>query len=210
MSLQDLTYYVFRVDTGQEKLARDIVLKLGYTPFLPIERRWRARNRHSKRRVTVEYALYPGYLFIGFDGQPNWRELWSIDKFEPMAGIHKPNRYWTRDGRTVIVEERTGDRVITASDRVLKAVLSEDGRPKPADTDQVLRAISESCTYVANTAPSRRKGFGVGDTVEIVEGGFEGFTTEVMEIKRDRFKGMIKLFGVDRAVEFPIDSAQAA
>lgn len=188
----DLTWYAFRVESGQERRALRTLLELGYTPFLPIERRRRRRHRHAKSSQVVEYAKFPGYIFIGFAGRVPWTRLWAIDRAEPMASLTgHPSQF------------------VTYKQRVLKSVIGFEGRPSPADGDQMHRAIAESSAYVPDTTTTR-KGFEVGDEVEIIDGAWQGHVTKVDGIYGDKAKVFLQLFGSQREVKIDLDSLQAA
>lgn len=188
----NLNWYAFRVESGQERKALSTLLKLGYSPFLPIERRRRRRHRYSKSSQVVEYAKFPGYIFVGFAGHVPWRNLWAIDRCDPLASTSdRPSPF------------------IRYQDRVLKSVVGLHGKPSLADNQQIARAIAESAAYVPDNATSR-KGFDMGDRVEIIDGAWQGFVTQVEGIHGDKARVFLKLFGTTRQVEIAVDALEAA
>ena len=58
----DLSWYVVRAATRQEKRAEEGLIEAGFPVYLPRLIRWR-RNRRTKTKI--EGALLPGYMFVG-------------------------------------------------------------------------------------------------------------------------------------------------
>lgn len=72
--MTDLVWYVVRTEPRREKEAARGLADLGHEVYLPMSTRWaRLRRRHGPgRRTRVRSPAFPGYLFLGVAGLPDW------------------------------------------------------------------------------------------------------------------------------------------
>jgi len=66
--IDPLRWFGVRTRSRCESLTATILKNKGYEPYLPV---YRKRRNWSDRTVTMESALFPGYVFCRFD--PRWR-----------------------------------------------------------------------------------------------------------------------------------------
>ncbi len=116
-----MSWYAVSTRPHQESRAAQHLGRQGFDVWLP---QFRKTRRHARRIETVAAALFPGYLFVGFDpARQPWRsingtcggespvavpdsfiaELWarrSADGFlaAPEADLHAGDRVRFRDG----------------------------------------------------------------------------------------------------------------
>src|SRR5687768_12092164 len=61
-----LSWYALLVPPQKEFVAQQILHDRGLSTFVPVERKWRRRNKFAKVKELIEYALAPRYVFVGF------------------------------------------------------------------------------------------------------------------------------------------------
>lgn len=213
MSLQDLNWYCFRVPSNREMQTVSILQRLNYNAFTPTEKKLRRRNYRSKSRIAVTTAIFPGYIFIGFYNEPNWRQLWLLERSSAKCGIplvEKPPRYHVDEGRNVHCITGNGEPIILNQDRLLLGVVSAEGRPAVADGEQVLHAMTLSSAIVPGKRDEEILPFAPGDKAEIIDGAFDGFLTEVVDLTEDKARVLIEILGSKREIEIATGSLQAA
>jgi transcriptional antiterminator RfaH len=68
-------WYVVHTQPHAERRARTHLERQGFTVYLP---RYLKRRRHARRVDTVEYPLFPRYLFVAIDlSAQRWRAIHS-------------------------------------------------------------------------------------------------------------------------------------
>lgn len=88
-----MQWYVAVVPAQKEFAVRDRLKELGYEVMLPVEKKWRRRSRHCRKRVEVEMPFLPRYVFVGCAGQLPWWHLNTcplIQGFLGYDGYPKP------------------------------------------------------------------------------------------------------------------------
>ncbi|MEM8973960.1 MAG: transcription termination/antitermination NusG family protein [Pseudomonadota bacterium] len=210
MSLIDLNWYCFRVHSGRELDTVKILHNLNYCAFAPSEKKLRRRNFRSKSRITVETAIFSGYIFMGFAGQPNWRQLWALERRSASCGLtmmRKSPRYHVDENRDVHRIDGDGEPIVPFQDRLLISVVGDAGRPRIADNEQIIKAIQLSSAAVDAPDPLP---FEPGQKVEVTAGAFDGFVVEVVDLDEDKARCLMELFGSQREVEISNGDLQAA
>ena len=83
-----LEWYAVEVAPQKEFTVKEILTRLNFDCFLPVERRWRRRNRYSKQKVRRKFPLLPRYIFVAIgDATPGWHSLFEIDAVMGVVGI---------------------------------------------------------------------------------------------------------------------------
>src|SRR5262245_14724384 len=106
-------WYILRVDGGAEFAARKVLSDLGWTGYVPVERKWRTTFLRRRQVIEAEYPRFPRYLFLYVE-PPRWPTLnaWPCNRY--IRGI------LGMDGRPVRIAE--GE---------LKRIIDESGAPVP-------------------------------------------------------------------------------
>lgn len=72
-------WYAVVVPPRKEWITEQILQRLGFSAFIPIEYRYRRVNWRAKVRRHVPYIMTSRYVFVGFASQNvPWRELFSV------------------------------------------------------------------------------------------------------------------------------------
>lgn len=97
---------------------------------------------------------------------------------------------------------------------VISGVVGLEGEPSPIRGEAMSRLIQKTAGGL--NAPAVQKfmrthhEFAVGQTVEVIDGPFEGRKVPVVAIRGARASLMLQLFGAEMEIELPMDILQAA
>ena len=79
-----IVWYAVIVRSGKEFVTHRIINRACAGAYMPLQRRWRRKNRYCRDKVKIAYAAIPGCLFLGFQqGQERWYAL-----FEQIHSLH--------------------------------------------------------------------------------------------------------------------------
>ena len=82
-------WYALKVPPQKEFAAREILRKRGLTTFIPVEKKWRRRNKYTKEKVLIQYPIFPRYVFTGFPkAAANWFDVFKIHLIQGVVGIN--------------------------------------------------------------------------------------------------------------------------
>ena len=82
-----MTTFAFRVAPQKEFLARDVLDRMGFNAFFPIETRYRRSN--GRRKATErQYPLLVGYILMSFEGGCiPWHHLSMLRFLKGVVGV---------------------------------------------------------------------------------------------------------------------------
>jgi transcription antitermination factor NusG len=84
-----LHWYALLVPPQKEFIAQRILHAKGLPTFVPVERKWRRKNKFTKTKELKTYALAPRYVFIGFRlGERLWFDLFNMHVISGVVGLH--------------------------------------------------------------------------------------------------------------------------
>lgn len=84
-----LQWYALRTPAQKEFVAQEILGRRGITTFLPVERKWRRRNKYTKQKELRSYPLLVRYIFAGFvPGIPLWFNIFNIPTITGCVGLN--------------------------------------------------------------------------------------------------------------------------
>ena len=82
-------WYALRVPPQKEFVAREILRRKGLAVFLPVEKRWRKKNKYTKVKELRQFPLAPRYVFTGFPRMaPSWFNVFSLPLIQGVVGIN--------------------------------------------------------------------------------------------------------------------------
>ena len=89
-----LHWYALRTPAQKEFVAQEILTQKGLVTYCPTDKRWRKRNRYTKTKELIGYAMIPRTVFVGFEpGVPLWFDIFLIPCISSVVGINgKPMR----------------------------------------------------------------------------------------------------------------------
>jgi transcription antitermination factor NusG len=104
-TLGELHWYLARVPSGKEFVAERILDDAGVIVFVPIETRFRRKNRYRKVKTEIKLPLVPGYVLVGFvPGELRWGKLFRFRLIHGVVG---------RDGRPSRLPSHEVTRLLT-------------------------------------------------------------------------------------------------
>lgn len=199
----ELEWYALKTVPQKEFVAQTIIRRHGFTTYLPVERRWRRRNKYTREKRLLSYALFPRYLLIGFTpGQAGFfRVLPQVpDAYDPSS-----HEIRFRHGLFVIFNLP-----------VITGVVGIRGEPRPLNASAVARLVNIWPNGLERPKeekwmPTNRE-FKEGDMVRITGGPMESMIVPVIEIKARSGKAKIlaDLFGSNMEVEIALHDLEAA
>lgn len=69
-------WFALIVPPQKERVSEEILIRLGYDAFVPIQFRWRRVNAHQKVKKYVPYIMASRYVFLGFNKKEiPWNDL---------------------------------------------------------------------------------------------------------------------------------------
>lgn len=180
-TLNDYHWFLAKVPSGKEFVAERILDDAGLLVFVPIEERYRKANRTVREKKTIRVALIPGYVLVAMP---------------PVALSQMP---WMRLFRF----------------RLVAGVVGRDGLPSRVPAREAREMIRRHCagefmppSFYKHMRSYRE--FQVGDTVEVLEGPFEGNVFEVTAIKGQNAQMVVDIFGGQREVTVPLEKLAKA
>lgn len=84
-ALGQLHWFLVCVPSGKEFTVERILDDNGVTVFVPVETRFRRRNRYAQRKTELKFPLVPGYVLVGFP--PSSMDWASVFRFRIIAGV---------------------------------------------------------------------------------------------------------------------------
>jgi transcription antitermination factor NusG len=84
-----IVWYAVIVKSGKEFITHRIFNRVCEGVYMPMQRRWRRKNRYCRDKVKIAYAAIPGCMFIGFQqGRENWYTLFrKINSLRAVVGV---------------------------------------------------------------------------------------------------------------------------
>lgn len=100
-------WYIIVPNIGNERKVIARLPSLGVTPYRPTYTKWR---KTRTGREEVEASLLSRYMFIQFDGEPNWFKLRQTDGIESVLcdGYGMPKRVSPAEIRRIADEQIAG------------------------------------------------------------------------------------------------------
>lgn len=92
--IEGLHWYALRTPAQKEFVAQEILTQKGLTTYCPTDKRWRKRNRYTKGKELLSYAMIPRTVFVGFEpGIPLWFNIFALPCISSAVGINgEPRR----------------------------------------------------------------------------------------------------------------------
>mgnify|MGYP002620395391 CR=1 FL=1 len=102
--------------------------------------------------------------------------------------------------------------VLRLKDRgLVNGLVGINGMPAPIPDAAILRLARMSGGSIPTKAPSVRKSFAAGDTVEVMDGCFKGALVPIESINGKTARVLMKMFNSEeRPVDIPLESLEAA
>lgn len=85
--VEKLDWYALTVPPQKEFAAQEIMRRRGFTTFCPFESLWRKKSRYTKEKELRHFPVMPRYLFVGFDHEPSWYEIFRIPLIVSVVGL---------------------------------------------------------------------------------------------------------------------------
>lgn len=84
-----LHWYALRTPAQKEFIAQELLTQAGFVTYCPTDKRWRKRNRYTKQKELISYAMIPRTVFVGFEpGIPAWFNLFSLPCITSVVGVN--------------------------------------------------------------------------------------------------------------------------
>lgn len=158
-------------DTGTRVFVPEFILrKYGFEVFMPVKKRWRIKNHHTKEKQLVRLPLIANWMFVG----------WPVDKYrqpttavcwEMMMQLDVVSGVLGTGGKPALIHGRDIQRMMG---------LHGGGNKAPANIHRYMRRDCE---------------FEVGDDVRVIEGVLAGRTVKILSIDGPQVKAVTKLLG---------------
>ena len=105
-----LHWYALRTPAQKEFIAQEVLTQKGLVTYYPTDKRWRNRNRFTKTKELIGYAMIPRTLFVGFEpGIPPWFNIFSLPAISSVVGINgEPKRLDNQGMRNLITKFPNG------------------------------------------------------------------------------------------------------
>lgn len=100
-------WYIITPNINNERKAIARLRQIGVTPYRPTYTKWR---KTKTGREEVEASLLARYMFIQFNGEPNWFKLRQTDGVESVLcdGYGMPKRVSPSEVRRIAEEQMAG------------------------------------------------------------------------------------------------------
>lgn len=100
-------WYVVHTHPNLEATAEKGIKAIGFSAFLPIERRWAV---HARRKIERTYPLFGPYLFVSFDRQRDeWESIADVRGVESILGAGmEPGRVRSEDIDAIRMAQKLG------------------------------------------------------------------------------------------------------
>lgn len=196
-------WYALQVTPQKELATQKLIERFGFTTFVPVEHKWRFRNKYSKIKVRISYPMFPRYVLIGFEAGARWFAPVDLPNVDDEASV----------GQVVITDRRVlpifGLQTVTGC-------VGLRGEPKPLRTKEVQEFILKFPDGLSRPPEQQympsNKEFELGGQVRVRAGTFDGITAPIVEInaKAGRGKILAELFGSEREIEIDLFDLEAA
>lgn len=181
--MKDLNWYALTVPPQKELAAEQILRRVGYAAFVPVEPRYPRKNRYARTRDKKaeprNFPQLPRYVFAGFDARENEGEI-------PLFRLSSLN--------------------------VITGVVGFNGTPAKLREEAVKKLMQLSGVSIPwRAAPSPHKSFRAGDLVNVEAGIFTGQKLlPIVEIDARKAHFWLQLFGKEQLVGIPLEFLAAA
>lgn len=204
-------WYAFSVRPQKEAAASEVLRRHGFVAYVPMRERLVLVNRHRKTRERRRFPIVPGVVFAGRDHEIDAEILWRVlgrqrdGPSEALRGAHKPDSMSRQEwGR--IIETRTSEPL-----RPVTALISIGGQCEiPAyQIKRMVKANGDDEREVMRVRVEKR--FHEGELVRVMDGSpWHGFVAPVEEIRGQRARLMLHLFGRETPADISLDLLEAA
>lgn len=169
----NLRWVVGFVMSGKELPVQSRLCSKDYKVYVPLQQRYRRKNRFVRGKDRVAYPAIAGQLYIGMHAtDERWYDLFTSNT---IYGVLSSNGY------PALLSGQTLLDFISANQRKFTAKRSE--------------------RHMVT-----RKEFNIGDTVEILDGVFEGQIASVDDIQGSTAKMKIDIFGGETVTTVKLDN----
>lgn len=180
--MKDLTWYALTVPPQKEFAAEQILRRVGFAAFAPVEEKFPRHRRGSRARDKTakpkRYPFFVRYVFAGFNLAEHEGEI-------PLYRLSKLN--------------------------IIKGVVGSGGRPLPLPEEAVDQLIALSGKQIPwRSSPNPHKSFRKGDYAEINSGAFAGYTLPIEEVSGEFAIFIKQFFGKECKVKVPLRYLEAA
>lgn len=170
---ENLHWVVGFAMSGKELACQSRLCSLDFKVYVPLQQRYRRKNRFVRGKERVAYPAIAGQLYIGMnDSDERWYELFNS---KTIYGVLLSSGY------PVLLHGQTLLNFIDDNRKKFTA--------KPVERNMV-----------------SGKEFSIGDTVEILDGIFEGQIASVDDIQGANAKMLINMFGGETIANVPLDN----
>ena len=182
MAEKTSTWFVFRTSPQKEFVAHEILKRAGFLSYTPRRQEYRFANRFARARRKKTLKTFP--LMVGY--------IFVALPYEDLGWFcyyHKPNCIHGVvgfAGAPMAIEHRAVERMM--------AVHGDADHTAP-DYQKFMRTHKE---------------FKAGDNVEIMEGPLLGRSIVVEEIRGNKARAFIEMFGKTMQVNIPLMDLEAA
>jgi transcription antitermination factor NusG len=182
--LAALSWYGITTRAGAEFAVEAMLERSGLVALVPMRKVFRKVNRYAKRKQAVAFPIMPRYVIIGFAMS---EMVWST----ATGQFEAPWRQRVLDLPIPVVPVGIEEETPWRMDGVKVAeFLKRNGQITAADVERYMRTHGE---------------FGEGDTVDIIEGPFSGYSGKVHVISGAEAKVLLPLFGnAEQDVRVPL------
>ncbi len=169
----DLLWLVGFVMSGKELACQSRLCSMDFKVYVPLQQRYRRKNRFVRGKERVAYPAIAGQLYIGIhENDIRWFDLFNSNTVYGM--------------------------------------LSSNGYPALLHGQALLNFIDDNKKKFTAKPVERhmvsRKEFSIGDTVEILDGVFEGQVASVDDIQGSCARMLIDIFGGETVTNVPLDN----
>lgn len=85
----DLDWYALMTVPQKEFVAQEILTQKGIVTYVPVERKWRRKNRFTKNKDLYSYPIVTRFVFVGFiPGVPCWYDMFKLPIITSCVGIN--------------------------------------------------------------------------------------------------------------------------
>lgn len=175
-------WYAFSVRPQKENAASEVLRRYGFVAYVPMRERLVLVNRHRKTREARRFPIVPGVVFAGRDHEIDAEILWRV---------------LGRDRWNVV--------------NAITALVSVGGQCEiPAyQIKRMVKANGDDEREVMRVRVEKR--FHEGELVRVMDGSpWEGFVAPVEEIRGERARLMLHLFGRETPADISLDLLEAA
>lgn len=177
-----MAWYALQITPQKELVGQEIMRRQGFMTYVPVEYRWRKKNRYTRDKQKRVFPLLPRYLFIGFDPD-------QVSFFAPFL---RPESRAYQKGDEAVTERRIFN--VFALPIVTGCVGVAD-EPRQLVTDQVVKFVNRYPDGLQRPKEEKYmrtgKEFKTGDMVRVAEGPMRDFVVPVVSINAKTGRGKI-------------------